>query len=38
MVEVTHESMDTDVLCDVKSFEIEVGLTEIDSMPQRFET
>ncbi len=30
MVEVTHESMDTDVLCDVETFKIEVGLTEVE--------
>ncbi len=38
MVEVVHESMDTDVLCDVETFEIEVGLIEVKSMPQRSET
>ncbi len=38
MVKVLHESMDIDVLCDVKTFEIEVGLIEVDYMPQRFET
>jgi hypothetical protein len=33
MAKATHESMDTDVLCNLKTFKIEVGLIEVESMP-----
>ncbi len=38
MTETTHESMDIDVLCDAKTFETEVGLTQVESMAQCSET
>jgi hypothetical protein len=34
----THESMATNVLCDVESFEVEAGLAKVEFMPQCFET
>jgi len=34
VAEATHDFVDINVLCDVEMFKIEVGLIEVESMPQ----